>query len=59
MMLSATAHRWLRDSIKDTHPEASEEQLEAERRRLLARLSAAESRWLAEWKKERARYFRN
>jgi hypothetical protein len=58
MMLSTTAHRWLRDSIKDNHPEASEEQLEAERRRLLARLSAAESRWLAVWRKERGRYFR-
>ena len=58
MMLSTTAHRWLRDSIKDNHPEASEEQLEAERRRLLARLSAAESRWLAVWRKERVRYFR-
>jgi hypothetical protein len=32
MMLSTTALRWLRDSIKDNHPEASEEQLEAERR---------------------------
>jgi hypothetical protein len=58
MMLSTTAHRWLLDSLKDNHPEASEERLEAERRRLLARLSAAESRWLAEWRKERGRYFR-
>jgi hypothetical protein len=58
MMLSATAQRWLRDSIKDNHPAASEEQLETERRRLLARLSAAESRWLIEWRKERGRYFR-
>jgi hypothetical protein len=56
--LSTTALRWLRDSIKDAHPKASEEQLEAERRRLLARLSAAECRWLAEWRKERVRYFR-
>jgi hypothetical protein len=59
MMLSTMARRWLRDSIKDNHPEASEERLEAERRRLLARLSSAECRWLAEWKKERVRYFRN
>jgi hypothetical protein len=57
--LSTTARRWLRDSIKDKHPNASEEQLEVERQRLLARLSAAECRWLAEWKKERVRYFRD
>lgn len=56
--LSTTALRWLRDSIRDNHPKASEEQLETERRRLLARLSAAECRWLAEWRKERVRYFR-
>jgi hypothetical protein len=58
MMLSTTALRWLRDSIRENHPEASEEQLETERRLLLARLSAAEYRWLAEWRKERGRYFR-
>jgi hypothetical protein len=56
--LSATALRWLADSIRDAHPRASEEQLEIERRRLLVRLSAAEGRWLARWGKERARYFR-
>ena len=53
MMLSTAVHRWLRDSIKDTHPEASEEHPEAERRRWLARLSAAESRRLVEWRKTR------
>ena len=58
MMLSTMAHRWLRDSIRDNHPKASEEQLEIERRQWLARLSAAECRWLAEWRKERVRYFR-
>lgn len=56
--LSTTALRWLRDSIRDNHPKASEEQLEIERRQWLARLSAAECRWLAEWRKERVRYFR-
>ena len=57
-MLSTAALRWLTDSIRGDHPGAGEEKLEAERRRLLARLSAAEGRWLAEWRKERARYFR-
>lgn len=56
--LSTTALRWLEDSIRDDHPRASREQLETERRRLLARLSAAETRWLTEWRKECARYFR-
>jgi hypothetical protein len=51
MMLSTTALRWLRDSIKDNHPEASEEQLETEGRRLLAKLSAAEGR-LVGWREE-------
>jgi len=55
--LSTTALRWLRDSIRDAHPGASEEELEMERRRLLARLSAAEARWTAKWREERARYF--
>ena len=56
--LSTTALRWLRDSIRDAHPRASKEEIETERRRLLARLSGAEGRWLAEWRKERVRYFR-
>ncbi|MGH7823763.1 MAG: hypothetical protein ACREQ7_01090 [Candidatus Binatia bacterium] len=56
--LSTTALRWLRDSIRDAHPTASEDKLETERRHLLAKLSAAEGRWLAEWRKERVRYFR-
>jgi hypothetical protein len=56
--LSTTSLRWLRDSIRKSHPKASEEQLETEKRRLLARLSPAESRWLVAWRKERARYFR-
>jgi len=57
MMLSTTALRWLRDSIRDAHPGANEERVEAERRLLLARLSAAEGRWLTKWRKERVRYF--
>jgi len=57
VMLSATALRWFQDSIGAAHPGASEERLEVERRRLLARLSAAEGRWLAKWRRERVRYF--
>ena len=58
IVLSATALRWLRESIKNNHPKASEAQLETEKRLLLAKLSAAEHRWLIRWRKERARYFR-
>lgn len=56
--LSTAALRWFRDSIRDAHPRVSGAELETERRCLLARLSAAEGRWLAEWRKERVRYFR-
>ena len=35
--------------MKDNYPNASEEQLELKRQRLLARLAATECRWLAEW----------
>lgn len=56
--LSETARRWLRESIRDDHPGASEEEIEKERCLLLARLSAAEARHIARWKKERDRYFR-
>ena len=55
--LSTMALRWFRDSVRRAHPGASEERLETERRLLLARLSAAEGRWLTKWKKERVRYF--
>lgn len=57
LMLSATALQWLEESIRDGHPRAGEAQLELKRRRLLARMSAAEARWLAKWTKERTRYF--
>ena len=56
--LSGTALRWFRNSLKDAHPGATDAEIETERRTLLARLSAAEGRWLAEWRKERLRYFR-
>ena len=56
--LSETARRWFRQSIRNAHPGASEEEIEEERIRLLARFSAAETRWIAKWKKERDRYFR-
>lgn len=55
--LSETARRWFRESIRGDHPGASEEEIEEERRLLLARFSAAETRRIAEWKKERGRYF--
>ena len=56
--LSATARRLLRESIRADHPGASDEEIERERRLLLARLSAAQARWIAKWKRERDRYFR-
>ena len=57
VMLSATALRLLRESIRTAHPGASEEQIELEMRRLLARFAQADARWVAKWRKERARYF--
>lgn len=56
--LSATARRLLCESIRADHPEATDEDIEHERRLLLARLSAAQARWIAKWKKECDRYFR-
>lgn len=56
--LSATARRWFVDAIRQDHPGASEEEIEQERRLLLARFSAAQARWIKKWKKERDRYFR-
>jgi hypothetical protein len=56
--LSATASRWFRESIRADHPGASEEEIEKERRLLLARLCAAQTRQIAKWKKELDRYFR-
>jgi len=56
--LSETARRWFRESIRADHPGASEEEIEKERRLLLARFSAAEARRIAKWKRERDRYFR-
>jgi len=56
--LSETAGRLFWESIRADHPEASDKDVEQERRLLLARLSAAQARWIAKWKKERDRYFR-
>ena len=56
--LSETMRRWFLDSIRQEHPRWSEEQIEQERRLVLARFSAAETRWIAKWKEERDRYFR-
>lgn len=56
--LSETARRWFRESIRDDHPGASDDDIEKERWLLLARFSAAEARRLAHWQKERERYFR-
>jgi hypothetical protein len=58
MELSAKARHLFRESIRADHPEASAEEIEEERRLLLARFSAAQARWIAKWKKERDRYFR-
>lgn len=58
VMLSETARRWFLDSIRQEHPGWSEEQIEQERRLILARFSAAETRWIAKWKEECDRYFR-
>src|SRR5215831_12551613 len=49
--LSTIARRWLRQSIKAEHPGASEEKIDLELRRLMARWSAADTRWVAKWKK--------
>jgi hypothetical protein len=58
VMLSETAGRWFLDSIRQEHPGWNEEQVKQERRLILARWSATETRWIAKWKKERDRYFR-
>jgi|SRR5581483_2671066 len=58
VMLSETAQRWFLDSIRQEYPKWSEEQVEQERRLILARWSAAETWWIAKWKEERDRYFR-
>ena len=56
--LSETARRWFLDSIRQDHPGASEEEIEQERWLLLARFSAAQTRWIKKWKEECDRYFR-
>lgn len=56
-MLSTTGLRLLRESIRNSQPGASEEEIEMEMRRLLARFSQADARWVARWRKERALYF--
>jgi hypothetical protein len=56
--LSETACRWFRESIRADHPGASDEDVEKERRLLLARFCAVQARQIEKWKKERDRYFR-
>jgi hypothetical protein len=56
--LSETARRWFRQSLQADHLGASEEEIEKERRLLLARRCAAQARQIAKWKKELDRYFR-
>jgi hypothetical protein len=56
--MSETMRRWFLDSIRQEHPEWSAEQVEQERRLILARFSAAQVRWIKKWRKERDRYFR-
>lgn len=48
--LSETARRWFLDSIRQDHPGAGEEEIEQERRLLVARFSAAQTRWIKKWK---------
>jgi len=56
--LSETTRRWFWQSIRADHPGASQEEIEKERRLLLARQCAAQARQIAKWKKELDRYFR-
>lgn len=56
--LSETVLRWFMRSLRDSHPGASDEAIEKERRSLLARFSAAEARRIAKWMRERDRHFR-
>jgi hypothetical protein len=56
--LSETARRWFWQSIRADHPGAGEEEIEEQRRLLLARRCAAQARQIAKWKKELDRYFR-
>jgi hypothetical protein len=55
--LSGTALRWFRQSIRESRPGATDEEIEKERRLLQARFSAAEAHRLTRWKRERGRYF--
>ena len=56
--LSKTANRWVMESIREDNPGADEEAIDQARRLLAARFSAAESRHMKRWKKERDSFFR-
>jgi len=56
--LSERTRRLFWESIQADHPVAGNEEIERERRMRLARFSAAQTRWIMKWKKERDRYFR-
>jgi hypothetical protein len=56
--LSGTALRWFRQSIVNSHPGIGEEEIEKQRRSLMARFSGAEARRIVRWKMARDRYFR-
>jgi len=56
--LSETARRWFWQSLRAGHPGASEQEIERQRRLLLARRCAAQTRQIAKWKRELDRYFR-
>lgn len=56
--LSETAKRWVLESIRQRNPGAGEEAIEQARQLLAARFSAAESRHMKRWKKERDSFFR-
>ena len=55
--LSATSLRLLRGEVRSGLRGASDKQVEAAMRRLLARLSHADAKRTLRWKKERARCF--
>jgi hypothetical protein len=56
--LSDAARRCFLESLRKRFPRASAEEIEMQRRRWLARRTAAETRRLAQWKKDLDRFFR-
>jgi hypothetical protein len=57
--LSDAAKRCFVESLRKRFPRASAEEIEIQRRVWLARRTAAETRRLVQWKKDRDRFFRS